>query len=54
MVSAATTARPPDVPSASDAIARSVRIDWIDTGKGFGIILVVFGHVIRGLVHGQL
>jgi fucose 4-O-acetylase-like acetyltransferase len=26
------------------------RVQWVDLAKGFGIILVVFGHVLRGLV----
>jgi fucose 4-O-acetylase-like acetyltransferase len=25
------------------------RFQWVDTAKGTGIILVVYGHVIRGL-----
>jgi len=29
--------------------AEPKRIDWIDYAKGIGIILVVFGHVVRGL-----
>ena len=34
--------------------ARPVRVIWVDTAKGFGIILVVIGHVIRGLVNSGL
>jgi fucose 4-O-acetylase-like acetyltransferase len=30
------------------------RIDWVDTAKGIGIILVVVGHVLRGLASAQL
>ena len=33
---------------------RPVRVDWVDIAKGLGIILVVFGHVIRGLVNGNV
>lgn len=28
----------------------SLRLNWIDYAKGIGIILVVFGHVIKGLI----
>ena len=41
------------MPSASPDRAvegRSTRVMWVDTAKGFGIILVVLGHVLRGLV----
>ncbi|WP_431260923.1 acyltransferase family protein [Roseateles chitinivorans] len=34
--------------SSSDA----ARSDWVDIAKGFGILLVVYGHVARGLVNG--
>jgi len=27
------------------------RLDWADAAKGLGIILVVYGHVARGLFH---
>lgn len=30
------------------------RIDWVDTTKGIAIILVVIGHVIRGLVSARI
>ena len=30
------------------------RVVWVDTAKGFGIILVVVGHVLRGLGNGHL
>jgi fucose 4-O-acetylase-like acetyltransferase len=30
------------------------RIEWIDTAKGLGIILVVVGHVLRGLTTAQV
>lgn len=30
------------------------RLDWIDIAKGIGIILVVYGHVMRGLVKANL
>lgn len=28
----------------------SSRLNWIDYGKGIGIIFVVYGHVIKGLI----
>ncbi|GGH09302.1 acyltransferase family protein [Silvibacterium dinghuense] len=34
--------------------ARSNRIAWIDIARGIGIILVVYGHVLRGLVGAHL
>ncbi|WP_067283634.1 acyltransferase family protein [Mitsuaria sp. 7] len=30
----------------------AARSDWVDIAKGFGILLVVYGHVARGLVNG--
>ena len=30
------------------------RVNWVDTAKGVGIILVVLGHVMRGLVNSQI
>ena len=36
------------------APAPSGRIDWIDTARGLGIVLVVIGHVERGLVDAGL
>ena len=33
---------------------RSTRVIWVDTAKGFGIVLVVFGHVLRGLVSANI
>jgi len=41
----------PQVGSRSDFTAR---VSWVDTAKGFGIILVVFGHVLRGVVTSNL
>lgn len=32
---------------------KSARIDWVDTAKGLGIILVVVGHAERGIVAGR-
>ena len=32
----------------------TARVSWVDTAKGFGVILVVFGHVLRGLVNSDL
>lgn len=34
--------------------AAAGRIDWIDAARGIGIILVVYGHVMRGLVVARL
>jgi len=41
------TCRMTDASSAHVAIA--ARIDWIDYARGIGIVLVVIGHVLRGL-----
>jgi fucose 4-O-acetylase-like acetyltransferase len=38
----------------SERLARSSRLTWVDTAKGFGIILVVLGHALRGLVSGEI
>jgi len=35
---------------ARSPVIASARIGWVDTAKGLGIILVVVGHVLRGLV----
>ena len=35
---------------APEPIASISRVEWVDTAKGFGIILVVFGHALRGLI----
>lgn len=34
--------------------AQQGRVDWVDAAKGFGIILVVVGHVIRGLSEARI
>ncbi len=34
--------------------AEKSRVDWVDAAKGFGIILVVVGHAIRGLLHARI
>ena len=40
--------------SARTVERRSTRVMWVDTAKGFGIVLVVFGHAMRGLVSANL
>lgn len=49
MSAPATNILPTDVPS-----GRPARIEWVDLAKGFGIILVVLGHVIRGLTNSNI
>lgn len=39
----------PATPSAPSP--QTTRLEWIDAARGIGIILVVFGHVLRGLDH---
>jgi uncharacterized membrane protein YcfT len=39
---------------ASEPLARSSHLTWVDAAKGFGIILVVFGHTLRGLVSSEI
>jgi fucose 4-O-acetylase-like acetyltransferase len=43
-----------DPRAAPQALARSSHLTWVDTAKGFGIILVVFGHALRGLVSSEI
>lgn len=31
---------------------QAARSEWVDAAKGLGILLVVYGHVARGLVNG--
>jgi fucose 4-O-acetylase-like acetyltransferase len=50
-VSTARSASPAPV---LEPIVRPVRVIWVDTAKGFGIILVVYEHVIRGLASSDL
>lgn len=38
--------------SPANAPASTARSDWIDVAKGLGILLVVYGHVARGLMNG--
>lgn len=35
-------------------ICGKVRIDWQDSARGFGILLVVYGHVVRGLFQSDI
>jgi fucose 4-O-acetylase-like acetyltransferase len=37
-----------------DQGAQQGRVDWVDAAKGFGIILVVVGHAIRGLLDARI
>ena len=30
------------------------RVYWVDSAKGYGIVLVVLGHVLRGLALGNI
>ena len=34
--------------------SRESRLNWVDTAKGLGIVLVVIGHVVGGLVSADL
>ena len=36
------------------ALQAPPRTPWIDTARGLGIILVVYGHVLRGQYHAGL
>jgi fucose 4-O-acetylase-like acetyltransferase len=38
----------------STASEYSARVGWVDSAKGIGIILVVFAHVVRGLVNSHI
>ena len=35
-------------------VAYLSRLPWVDTAKGLGIILVAFGHVLRGLFNNNI
>jgi fucose 4-O-acetylase-like acetyltransferase len=37
-----------------DRGAQQGRVDWVDAAKGFGIILVVVGHAVRGLLEARI
>jgi fucose 4-O-acetylase-like acetyltransferase len=41
-------------PTTLERVAHFSRLPWVDTAKGFGIILVVFGHVLRGLANNNI
>ena len=41
-------------PQTSSFPSAAARVGWIDTAKGLGIMLVVVGHVMRGLVASKL
>jgi fucose 4-O-acetylase-like acetyltransferase len=38
----------------SESTTRTFRLSWVDTAKGFAIILVVFGHVLWGLINSKI
>ena len=40
--------------STPELVTSSARVTWVDTAKGYGIILVVFEHDIRGLINGDI
>jgi fucose 4-O-acetylase-like acetyltransferase len=40
--------------SKHEQVAHLSRLPWVDTAKGLGIILVVFGHVLRGLLNNNI
>jgi len=42
------------LPPTPELVTRTFRLKWVDTAKGFGIILVVLGHELRGLVNGDI
>ena len=41
-------------PPSTEPFARALHITWVDTAKGFGIILVVLAHALRGLVSSEI
>ncbi len=41
---------PPGLAAEGDGLAGRHRIEWIDAARGVGIILVVYGHVLRGVL----
>jgi len=43
-----------DSPQAGSRSDFTARVSWVETAKGFGIILVVFGHVLRGVITSNL
>ncbi len=45
---------PPPLGTRPAAAPGSRRVTWADAARGYGIILVVFGHTLRGLVGGGL
>jgi fucose 4-O-acetylase-like acetyltransferase len=47
-----TTSLLPQTPEPLTSAPR--RVTWVDTAKGFGIILVVLGHTLRGLVSSDI
>ncbi len=44
----------PATSMAEPVVAGPARLDWVDAAKGIGITLVVFGHVIGGLINSTL
>lgn len=45
---------PAETHPALSPAAKSPRVSWVDGAKGIGIILVVLGHVIRGLANNHI
>jgi fucose 4-O-acetylase-like acetyltransferase len=50
MTQLAASALPASPASPPESVTRPFRCVWVDTAKGYGIILVVLAHAIRGLI----
>lgn len=48
------TATPAPAPAPAPVSEAQRRVAWVDYARGIGIVLVVVGHVLRGLVHADL
>lgn len=42
--------RPASATRMYEPVENAIRVTWVDTAKGYGIILVVFAHAVRGLI----